>query len=54
MDGLLEAALLVDRDRVSELEEVLEVVAETVHERVELRLVGPMAPYDFVGGEPWG
>jgi hypothetical protein len=54
MDGLLEAALLVDRSRVETLEEVLEVVAETVHERIELRLLGPMAPYDFVGGEPWG
>ena len=54
LDGLLEAALLVDRTRVETLEEVLEVLAETVHERIQLRLLGPMAPYDFVGGEPWG
>ncbi|MDH2415874.1 GvpL/GvpF family gas vesicle protein [Nocardioides sp. CER19] len=54
LDGLLDAALLVDRSRVETLEDVLEVVAETVHERIELRLVGPMAPYDFVEGEAWG
>jgi hypothetical protein len=54
LDGLMEAALLVERSRVDALEEVLEVVAETVHERIVLALVGPMAPYDFVGGEPWG
>jgi hypothetical protein len=54
LDGLMEAALLIERSRVETLEEVLEVLAETVHERIQLRLLGPMAPYDFVGGEPWG
>ena len=54
LDGLMTAALLVERSRVDTLEEVLEVVAETVHERIVLSLAGPMAPYDFVGGEPWG
>lgn len=54
LEGLLDAALLVERSRVDTLEEVLEVVAETVHERIELRLVGPTAAYDFVRGEPWG
>ena len=54
LTGLVDAALLVDRANVDTLEEVLEVVAETVHERIHLRLVGPTAPYDFVGGESWG
>ena len=28
----------------------LEDLAEAVHERIRLQLVGPTAPYDFVGG----
>jgi len=51
---VLDAALLVRRDRVSRLEEALEALAEAVHERLRLRLVGPVAPYDFVGNRPWG
>ncbi len=46
-------ALLVDDDRRAEFEEHLEGLAEAVHERIRLRLVGPVAPYDFVGGERW-
>ena len=30
-------------------EDALEAVAEAMHERVRLQLLGPMAPYDFVG-----
>jgi hypothetical protein len=51
VDHLLDVALLVDDDRVAELEEHLESLAEAVHERIRLRLMGPMAPYDFVGGD---
>ena len=50
VDHLLDVALLVDDDRRSAFEEQLEGLAESVHERVRLRLVGPVAPYDFVGG----
>lgn len=53
LDGVVDAALLVEVTRVEVLEEALEVMAETVHDRIGLRLLGPMAPYDFVGGEPW-
>jgi hypothetical protein len=49
LDHVLEVALLVDDDRQTELEEMLEAYAEAVHERVRLRLVGPLAPYDFAG-----
>lgn len=49
LDHLLDVALLVDDDRRQEFEEQLEALAEAVHERIRLRLVGPGAPYDFVG-----
>ena len=42
-------ALLVDVDRREELENRLEVLAEEVHDRIRLRLLGPTAPYDFAG-----
>ena len=47
---MLDVALLVDDERRADFEEQLESLAEEVHERIRLRLVGPMAPYDFVGG----
>lgn len=51
IDQLLDVALLVDEERRAEFEEQLEGLAEAVHERIRLRLVGPVAPYDFVGGQ---
>jgi Gas vesicle synthesis protein GvpL/GvpF len=42
-------AFLVDDDRREDFERQMEALAETVHERIGLRLMGPMAPYDFVG-----
>lgn len=53
MTGVVEAPVLADRARVAELEGTLESLAEEVHGRMRLQLVGPMAPYDFVGGGPW-
>jgi len=53
IEHVLDVALLVDDDRRPEFEEHLEGLAEAVHERLRLRLVGPVAPYDFVGGEAW-
>lgn len=50
LDHVLDVALLVDDDRRGDFEEHLESLAESVHERIRLRLVGPVAPYDFVGG----
>lgn len=46
-------ALLVRRDRADALEKELEVMSEAIHERVRVRLVGPVAPYDFVEDGPW-
>jgi hypothetical protein len=51
---VLDVALLVDRDRLPQLEEALEDLAAVVHDRIRLRLVGPVAPYDFVGSASWG
>jgi len=47
--GALDAALLVDTARSQELEDVLEVLAQEADGRMQLTLVGPLAPYDFVG-----
>ncbi|TMR23867.1 GvpL/GvpF family gas vesicle protein [Nonomuraea turkmeniaca] len=51
-------ALLVERDRQDELEEVVAEFADRWAGRVEFRLLGPMAAYDFVmgarrGGDEW-
>jgi Gas vesicle synthesis protein GvpL/GvpF len=51
---VLDLALLVPRDGLTDLEAALETLAEAAHERFRLRLVGPVAPYDFVGGPSWG
>jgi hypothetical protein len=51
---VLDVALLLDRERVPSLEAALEELAEAIHERIRLRLVGPVAPYDFVGRDSWG
>jgi hypothetical protein len=52
-DGLLDAALLIDREHLVAVEERLEELAEAVHPRVRLRLVGPVPPYDFVEDRSW-
>lgn len=52
-DHLHTVALLVEDERVADLEQVLEQLAEAVHERIRLALVGPMAPYDFVEEAAW-
>lgn len=50
MEQLLTASLLVEQSHAAVLEEKLDELAEVVHERIRLGLVGPLAPYDFVGG----
>ena len=54
LDHLLDLALLVARERVDDLEASLEDLAADVHERIRLRLVGPVAPFDFVEAPTWG
>lgn len=53
MTHVLDVAMLVEADRQGDVEEQLEDLAEQVHERMGLRLVGPVAPYDFVDGALW-
>ncbi|WP_084955748.1 GvpL/GvpF family gas vesicle protein [Thermoactinospora rubra] len=43
----VQLALLVETDRGPELEEAVQEVAESWAERVTLRVLGPLAPYDF-------
>ena len=42
-------AFLVDTDRESEMEEAIEDLARDWEGRIDVRLLGPMAAYDFVG-----
>lgn len=46
-DGIVDAALLVDRDVWPALERGVEGIAERRAGRMRLRLLGPLAPYDF-------
>ena len=49
LEPVCDVALLVHSDQRAELDARLESLAEEVHERIRLRLMGPVAPYDFVG-----
>ena len=50
LERVLDVALLVDPARRDELETRLERLAEEVHGRMRLRLLGPTAAYDFAEG----
>lgn len=52
-DHLLTLSLLVPDEVRAGFEEALEELAEAVHERIRLALVGPQPPYDFTDGGPW-
>jgi hypothetical protein len=46
-------AFLVEEDQEDDLDEVVDDLGKQWEGRVELRVLGPMAPYDFVGvGQP--
>jgi hypothetical protein len=51
LEHVADVAVLVDDTRREDFEQQLEWLAEAVHERMRLQLKGPMAPYDFVGGD---
>ena len=58
-DGAVNAAFLVERGRVHEFSRAAEEAADTLADRVTLRLMGPMPPYSFaseqvVGAAAWG
>ncbi|HEY2272376.1 MAG TPA: GvpL/GvpF family gas vesicle protein [Jatrophihabitantaceae bacterium] len=48
-DAVLHAAVLVERQAAAAFERGVELVARRHHPRLQLRLAGPSAPYDFVG-----
>lgn len=47
-EGLVNASFLVEDARREEFEQAAERLGRHWHGRVELRLLGPLAPYDFV------
>jgi hypothetical protein len=47
-DDVLNAAFLVARDQVKQFDDAVEEVGRDLAGRVRFRLVGPLAPYDFV------
>jgi hypothetical protein len=51
LDHLIEIAFLVDDSQREDFEAAAEEIAEVFSERARLRLLGPVAPYDFVAEE---
>jgi hypothetical protein len=47
-DEVVNASFLVDRDRTKQFDDAVDDVARDFDGRVRFRLVGPLAPYDFV------
>ena len=50
-EDVVNAAFLVERERQEEFENAVEGVGEELAGRVRLRLLGPVAPYDFTPEE---
>jgi hypothetical protein len=50
-EDLINAAFLVERERAREFEDAVEDLGRELIDRVRLRLLGPLAPYDFVPEE---
>jgi hypothetical protein len=50
-EDLINAAFLVERERAREFEDTVEDLGRDLIDRVRLRLLGPLAPYDFVPEE---
>ena len=55
--GVLNAAFLLPRERMSDFDRAADQVAERHANRIQFRYAGPLPPYDFVTGDPdtpWG
>jgi len=50
-DDIVHTAFLVERGRAQEFEDAVEGLGAQLHGRARLRLLGPLAPYDFVPGD---
>ena len=49
LDGAVNAAFLVERERAGEFREAVDAAAEHLGGRMQLRLLGPLPPYSFAG-----
>jgi hypothetical protein len=47
-DDVVNAAFLIERDRQQTFEDAVEELGKETYDRLRLRLLGPLAPYDFV------
>lgn len=47
-EDVLQAAFLIEHGREKEFEDVVEEIGRQQYSRIRLRLLGPLAPYDFV------
>ncbi|MBB5158673.1 GvpL/GvpF family gas vesicle protein [Saccharopolyspora phatthalungensis] len=47
-DDAVDVAFLVDRDQVPQFEQAVDELGERWDRRINLRLIGPLAPYDFL------
>jgi len=50
-EQLLDSAFLVPRDRVEEFEQAVDELGSETAGSIRFRLIGPLAPYDFVSSE---
>jgi hypothetical protein len=50
-EDVVNAAFLVERDRVGDFDEAVENLGRDLDGRIRLRLLGPLAPYDFIPAE---
>lgn len=48
-EDVVDIAVLIERERQEEFDNAVEVIGEDLAGRVRLRLLGPVAAYDFVG-----
>ncbi|QWC83882.1 GvpL/GvpF family gas vesicle protein [Nocardioidaceae bacterium] len=53
IDHVLDVFVLVENTARGDFEGGLEELAAALHPRIRLQLTGPMAPYEFVGGDTW-
>ena len=49
LEGAVNAAFLVERERVGEFGRAVDAAAEELRGHIELRLLGPLPPYSFTG-----
>ena len=53
MEHVVDVTVLVEDSIRQRFEDALEDLAAQLHPRIRLQLTGPMAAYDFVGGDGW-